>query len=120
MLSANAFAEATIRAAYSPMPTPHAIAIPVRSASWRRNGPPIPAGSEGRRSQRKAAESPMSRRSKASTPMARNPAQTAASNATEGQSVTPASGRCPAVQLYQDSGRSASITGASEAYELMR
>ena len=94
--------------------------MPARSASCRVNGRPTPAGSDGRRSQRSAAESPMSRRSKATTPMARNAAVTTASNPSEGQSVTPASGRWPAVQAYQDSGRRPSITGDSEAYELMR
>ena len=45
---------------------------------------------------------------------------TIASRPTDGQSVTPASGRWPSVHEYHDSGRSRSMTGDSEEYELMR
>ena len=41
MMSLNAWADATIRIPYRPIPRPHAIATPVRSASWRLNGPAI-------------------------------------------------------------------------------
>ena len=94
--------------------------MPARSASCRVNGPLIPAGRDGSRSQRSAAESPRSRRSNATTPIARNAAVTAARIPSEGQSDTPARGRWPVVQLYQDNGRRASIAGDSDAYELMR
>ena len=53
--SANASADPAMSAAYRPIPTPHAIATPGRSASCRVNGPRIPAGSDGRRSQRERA-----------------------------------------------------------------
>ena len=111
MLSLNAWADATIRIPYRPIPRPHAIATPARSASWRLNGPPIPDGSDGSRSQPTFATPPRSRRSKARTPTASRTTSTTASAATDAQSETPAIGRCPAVQSKNDSGVSASITG---------
>ena len=44
----------------------------------------------------------------------------AARRATDGQSVTPAIGRWPTVQEYQDSGRRDAMSGDSEAYDSMR
>ena len=111
MLSLNACAEATMRIPYRPIPRPQAMAMPARSASWRLNGPAIPAGSDGSRSQPTFATPPRSRRSNASTPMASRTTSTAARNATDAQSDTPAIGRWPAVQAKNDSGVSASITG---------
>ena len=109
----NASAEATIRIPYAPIPTPHASAMPNRSASCRLNGPAIPAGSDGNRSQPTFALAPRSRRVNANTPIAKSSRSTAASAATDGQSVTPAIGRWPAVQTKNESGLSASMIGDS-------
>ena len=58
-----------MRIPYRPIPRPQAMAMPARSASCRLNGPPIPAGSDGSRSQPTSATAPRSRRSKARTPI---------------------------------------------------
>ena len=97
------------------MPRPHAIAIPARSASCRVNGPYTPAGRDGARSHGTSIANPMSRRRKAQTPIAKRTRSTPARATTDGQSLTPAIGRCPAVHVKNESGFSESIKGESVA-----
>ncbi len=69
------------------------MAMPVRSASCRVNGPAMPAGSDGSRSHPTFATPPISRRTNPTTPIPKSTIVTAASPATDGQSLTPAIGR---------------------------
>ena len=69
-MSLKASADATMSTPYSPIPRPQARAIPVRSASCRVNGPLMPAGRDGGRSQPTFAMLPRSRRANPTTPTA--------------------------------------------------
>jgi hypothetical protein len=118
--SVNAWADDAINAAYRPTPPPHANAPGARSESSRANGPLVPRGSRGTRSQRSGATAPRSRRSKVATPIASRTTTTMARSPTDGQSVTPAIGRCPDVHEYQEIGPIASRVGDSVEYDETR
>ena len=102
-----------------PTPTPQASAIaePVgelaaERPARRRPGGTAVAASEGSRCRRCRDARSRRRRSRS------RPTVTTASSPTDGQSVTPASGRWPAVQSNQDRGPSASTRPESEPYDV--
>ena len=115
-MSLNASAEATISTPYSPMPRPHARAIagPVGELPRERTGDPgrqrrEPEPADVRDATEVAPDEPDDADARRARP------STAASAMTDGQSLTPAIGRWPAVQVKNDRGLSASMTGDSVA-----